>query len=589
VNKYPEIAELRAVRFRDLGHAQQAYLEQRLMQLPPANFWKRGIPRDRKNQYRRQRAATELRRIQAGHADLSEVAKSWLSKQANSAEHVVIDTDFPQGVQARWIGPEDTTFAPADADAILPELDHALGEWGSQGTLEFMTNNADLVLKALEEAPEVSAKSKDVWGNIGRAIAPGKVDATSKKRATAQQTRKLLELAIDLPDSTMRLAAGRMSSWLGEWPASAPEIALRAKLWLRLWPFAVEITNARKPADENRQIMGDRQQPAEDQLALTALNTPVGYLMSAFLKMCPNLSTAPKPFAKEPLRTLREKAILATGPSRLQVLHHFLSHITYMRRADRSWTDENLLDRLRDGADGNEMWGAVAQNSVLTYGAMRRIGKRMAQVAMSSDLSVETRARLAERIVIRVLVDISENKKSAVALPDVQQMLRLGGDRVRSASGSAIGIFVEEPGDGTPEERFVAGAKPFLNEIWPKEKTLRSKSLADALADLPAKSGSRFAEAVSAVAPFMVPFDCWSLWEFGLFGPGDPQEKTLRDLANAQDAEALLNLLDLSIGAEERATVPYDLDRALSQIAGTDPALERDLRFRRLSALVVRR
>jgi hypothetical protein len=167
-------------------------------------------------------------------------------------------------------------------------------------------------------------------------------------------------------------------------------------------------------------------------------------------------------------------------------------------------------------------------------------------------------------------------------------MLRLGTDRLRADSGRIVGVFVEsEDRKSSREERFRNVVKPFLDAVWPKERTLASRSLSNAFAKLPAKSGAAFAEAVDVIERFLTPFDCWSLHEYGLYGH-DPDGKKLREVNGATEAAALLKLLDITVGSEERAVHPLDLDRALVAIRNANPKLVRDTRYARLSALVRR-
>jgi hypothetical protein len=200
-----------------------------------------------------------------------------------------------------------------------------------------------------------------------------------------------------------------------------------------------------------------------------------------------------------------------------------------------------------------------------------------------------TRARLGERVVYRVLLDKNEEKDHpSVPNKVVQQMLRLGTDQLRAMSGHVIGVFVESEDRKTSrEKRFRNVVRPFLESIWPKERTLLSRSLSDAFADLPSKCGSAFAEAVEVLERFLTPFDCWSLHEYGLYDR-DPDGRKIRKLNGPREAAAFLKLLDVTIGSEERAIHPLDLDSALVAIRNADPKLVRDTRYARLSALVRR-
>jgi hypothetical protein len=128
------------------------------------------------------------------------------------------------------------------------------------------------------------------------------------------------------------------------------------------------------------------------------------------------------------------------------------------------------------------------------------IGERMAEAAHSDALSANTGARLGERVVLRVLLDKNEGMDPSVSDEVVQQMSRLGTDQLRFASGRVVGVFVDsEDGKTSREDRFRNVVRPFLELVWPKERTLLSRGLSDAFAELPSKCGSAFAEAVETL------------------------------------------------------------------------------------------
>lgn len=130
-------------------------------------------------------------------------------------------------------------------------------------------------------------------------------------------------------------------------------------------------------------------------------------------------------------------------------------------------------------------------------------------------------------------------------------------------------------------------ASPSPQSKWDGERSLSTPGVAKALADLPAASGEAFAAAVRAIERFIVPFDAWSMLEFGLYGSVDDSPK-LDGIDNEEKATAFLKLLDLSIGRSERAVVPHDLAAALRQIEISAPKLIDGPRFRRLAALTRR-
>lgn len=96
-----------------------------------------------------------------------------------------------------------------------------------------------------------------------------------------------------------------------------------------------------------------------------------------------------------------------------------------------------------------------------------------------------------------------------------------------------------------------------------------------------------FVAAVHAIERFLVPFECWTLNEYGLYGD-DEGRPDLSRIDDPTKAAALLRLFDLTIGAAEGSVVPYGLSNALDQVCKTAPDLEKGQVFRRLAALARR-
>ncbi|MEM9387935.1 MAG: hypothetical protein AAGA68_22970 [Pseudomonadota bacterium] len=136
----------------------------------------------------------------------------------------------------------------------------------------------------------------------------------------------------------------------------------------------------------------------------------------------------------------------------------------------------------------------------------------------------------------------------------------------------------------SPEAIFDSAVEPFLKEVWPQEQSLSTPGVSKSLVEIPAASGDRFSAAVAAIERFIVPFDCWSSLEYGLYGDTDGQPK-IRQVDSKDKAKALLTLLDLSIGTSDRAVVPFDLPDLLDHVESVASDLATTSTFRRLAAL----
>jgi hypothetical protein len=174
-------------------------------------------------------------------------------------------------------------------------------------------------------------------------------------------------------------------------------------------------------------------------------------------------------------------------------------------------------------------------------------------------------------------------------------MLRSLDNEVRSDAANSVQRFVHDLSKAasggetanSPEALFQNAARPFLEKVWPQERSLATPGVSRAFADLPAACRDSFAEAVDAVERFLVPFDCWSLSDFGLRGQTNHEPKLSR-INTAEKAAALLRLLDASIATIENAVVPSDLGDALAQIGVMAPRMIDSQAYRRLAALARR-
>ena len=77
----PEIAELRALRFRDLNQQCQRKILRRLRRRPPRSKWPEAADRKRVDEARLYWVLRELRRLEIAGADLPQDQKAWLKNR----------------------------------------------------------------------------------------------------------------------------------------------------------------------------------------------------------------------------------------------------------------------------------------------------------------------------------------------------------------------------------------------------------------------------------------------------------------------------------------------------------------------------
>ncbi|AOO81548.1 hypothetical protein [Bosea vaviloviae] len=615
VDGFPEITELRAVRFGDINAGAQKFIVARIQKGPPRDHWPKKIdPADVKNA-RLYWSFRELRRIEVGGGALPDGAKAWLDAQsAQFAElaEMTIDEGFSEEVTVtRREAKPDTKFDTLSGVERLRALDAALGtgrrgwdddpaeranEWINQ------QGNADKVLADFETTNNGGDDFPKVWNRFGWAHRPRQQDRQAAQDGDlGEEAGSVLGLLSQLSDASFSNAIEGICAWLDAWKKHAVKLPLALPIWLRLWPIAVEVTNLRpeRTEDEDLSVFRNDERDELDQIASEALNTPAGKLVGVFFAACPSLSPEAQAFhAGSMERQMRDIVIAAEGRSGLIAKHRLIEALPYFLRADPDWAKEHLIaPLLKDDGAALALWRAVARRTHFTK-VLGSIGAAMAERANDPRLGRDTRRRLVFSLVVESLHAFREGRAPAVPNQRIQQMLRTLDDEVRASAANAIQQFVREfsakaatnaPEDGEEQEEpasaaalFRAAAAPFLREVWPQERSLATPGVSSALADLPATAGEAFAEAVDAIARFLVPFECWSMVDYGLYGD-EGKAKKLAVINDEAKARALLKLLDLTVGNSEGAVIPHDLTDALDQISKVDPGLSTTATCRRLA------
>jgi hypothetical protein len=611
---YPEITELRASRFADLDKTDGRAVLSRLRGMPPRNLWPKEVDPTRLREARLYGAARELRRIETMGAQLPDDQRAWLADQVEASSYLRRmsrpDEGFPGMLGAQVVQPNpDDQYDLLAGISRLRALEMALSSprrgwdddpasraWDWIRTDDHVTQ----LLADLENAEDAGAVYPRVWDHFGTASAATATnrgnDREERDAAGEIPLRRALALLERLPDETLHAAIEGITQLLATWEGLVTAIDANHHVWFRLWPIAVTVTNDQAPAEAEPDLnVIARGSDDREPMDLDTLNTPVGRLVGVFLAACPRVSQGERPFdANAELRAMRDAAVSAPGRSGLIARHRMIEALPWFLIADPEWSLDQLLAPLRkDTSEALALWRAVARQTLFTD-ALRIIGDLVAERAADGRLGRETRRSLVFSLVIESLHALREEREPAVPVASVQQMLRSLDDELRAHAAGAVQRFVialstQAEGPTPPpssEDLFHLSAKPFLQQVWPQERSLTTPGIAGALADLPAACGYAFADAVDAIERFLVPFQCWSMGDFGFHAAEGETRFSLID--DEPKAEALLHLLDHTIGVAEDAVVPYDLGSALDHIQRVAPHQARGPKFRRLAALTRR-
>ncbi|CAN7724380.1 hypothetical protein [Pseudomonas umsongensis] len=607
LHAFPEIAELRAKRFGDLDLKTQAEIAKRILKGPPRNFWPRKEEAAKIKLARTYQAVRELKRIEAAGGALPPTENEWLNANIvlfSDLRDMGIDEGLPKQQTAYWVQPDpDSKYDAMKGVVRLRALESALvtsrDGWSNdpaQRANDWIQEpgNSQLVLSDLEETNNGGDDFPHVWNRFGWAHSPNKKGGTETPTRNLQaEAERVLAILSQTTKKTLSVAIDGICAWLDAWRAEIVLSNLGLPVWMKVWPIAVEATNAQATRidDADLSVMVRSSDNDETPMDLDTLNTSVGKLVGVFIEAWGSIADVVLPFADDSTtRTMRDTAIDAPGRSGLIVRYRFIEHLPYFLRADRTWTEINLISPLLQIDDASvPLWRAVARRTRYRD-VLKIIGNAMLERANDRRLGRDTRQSLVFSLVIESLHSFRERREPAVQNPKILQMLRSLDDEIRATAANAIQQFVRDlSSDKTDEvetpsaaELFRTAAAPFLEQVWPSERSLATPGVSGAFADLPATSEEAFSEAVGAIERFLVPFKCWSLLDYGLYGESHGVKRLT--IINSEDkARALLRLLDLTIGSSEGAVIPYDLPEALDQIRSVSPDLTKDPIYRRLS------
>ena len=602
VEHHPEIAELRARHFSELDNATQKAITQKIRRGPPRYLWPKSTEADHIEKGRHHWIVRELKRIEVAGAPLPQRDKIWLESNIGRfpalAKMNRIDEGFLKSPQAQRVpinSNPDRALDSLEGIARLRKLERKLSaprrRWnddsaGSASDWLQEEGNPMRVLRDMESSSDGGAEFPQVWERLGWAY------SNSENQSQKTCVHTLLALLAKLPRETLSQAIQGISQWLSCWEKDIVTTPEWPMVWHRVWPLAIKATNAIQPSNQEPDLNIVLPAASYGSADLDTLNTPVGKLVGVFLAACPNLEKNPRPFDDaSDLGKMRSDVINAPGHSGLIAKHRMIEALSYFLSADKEWTKEHLIRPLRGDDDGAlALWRAVSRRTRFKN-VLNIIGNDMVERTRDDQLDRNTRHSLAFSLVVESLHALREGRDPAVAQDRIQQMIRLLEAEVRTYCAAAITRFVSdlsEDNEHSPEHLFQAAVKPFLQQVWPPDRLLVSPGISDRLSKLPALTRGEFANAVDTIERFLMPFDCRLMLNYGLYGEDDDGKPKLSMIDDKAKAEALLRLLDRTVGTADNAVVPYDLGDALGQVRKVAPDLAQTQKYRRL-AMAARR
>ena len=603
-DRFPEMAELRSLRFGQLDPESQTAILALLKRAPPRRLWLLKGNLEESERLRSYLQLREWRRLEVAGNTLVPAIKAKLDKDIGKHPDLVamrrVDDGFPAGVVVTGFSAKvDPRFDLLAGEPRLTALEVALttpstmwreeGPAGGANAWLIQTGNLSLLLGDLEHHDGNLSAFPTLLTRFWRLHHPTQEDSADA-RVEGDRVLSLLRRA---PDALVRMSIADLTQWLAFWKTPIASCPSLPEVWIRLWPLAVEATNSEPPQGEST---GLRSHPAgkvsdrDDEVDLQIHGTPVGRMVEVFMRLCPSLKEIPHPFESPgPLANLRTSLWKAGGRAGLIVRCSFLIDLYYFLQADPTWAEAQLLPLLfRGGSEDARYWQAFMRTTQFSD-VIQILGEVMADRAVDPNLGRSSRRSILGSLALESLHAFREGRSPAIAKERVQQALRLTDEGGRAYVADVVYRFAREvPALDGPESGPAANIRtavlPFLAECWPQERSLVTPRISQSFATLPALAGEGFAATVQALSRFLRPFECWSLLDFGLFGEFEGVPR-LTTIDTPTKAEALLCLLDLCIGNREDTVIPMDLASGLERIRELAPQLTQAVSFRRLATM----
>jgi len=611
-----EITELRARRFRDLDLNDQSKVIKRITSGPPRSLIRKLYRPQHINEQIQLWSLIELRRIQNGGGELPKAAIEKLAAYENRGKDSIAKSgefdlpiaklgniyfDFPESTKVSWVKPNpDRKFDRLFGLERLKQLEYDLStqshSWDNNSVERARDwlrgeGNIELIFADLETTGNSEDSFPCVWSEFGFIHRPK--DRYQTDPTEIEIAKRGVLLLENLSLSTLNKAIDSICTWLDAWSNSFKTLPTTLfPIWSKVWPIAVNATNsqAEKTDDIKLDVITSNETDRPLPHDLDTLNSPVGKLVGIFLVICPNLNEKSTFLNNSIELNMRDVIIASEGRSKTISIHRLVEHLAYFLKADQIWAQENLIRPLKQDDDqALALWRAIARRT--HFGdVLHLIGDEMSKRVLDKRLWPQTRRQLLFNLVIELLHAYKDNRPSVINTITVKHVLRKIDADIRVHAVYAMRRFIDEiPKDPkeslSAEQTFDVSIKPFIENVWPKERAYLSPAVSAEFAKIPALCGERFVEAVKILKVFsyLMPFECWSLLDYGFYKYGVDEQGLNKIIDNGEKAETLLDLLDLTIGKASDSRIPYDINEALDQIEKCAPSLATEYRFRRIA------
>ena len=586
VDPYPELAEVRALRFQEFDPETQDALLIRLRSGPHSALWP-DVDADRLHAWSLRIAVREVRRIREAGCTLSLEVEEWLdskSAELTGLESAAADhgSTGDGKVGLEQVQPDRELYGYSGS-ALLAELNRQLATedpfyQGPAGT--WLETEAATVLATMTEQADQGLDYPQLWRALGqRHLPPGDDSSEPAVQDATAAPVEVLKLVEKLDDTTLAAAVKQIVHWWNKWAALVPLDTRAHRAWLRLWPHAVVLVNAKSSRI-----------PFDSEMA----NTPAGDLGRIAWQFARHLGQEQRLSDDPEFGRILSAISNAPGRAKSLGLAHMVCRVSWFLHIDQSWAERQLVPALKERSEqAILLWDSFCRLG-LGWGIPKILAARAMETAERTEqprLSTWSRQRLVSSLVLDALASFLQHEREPVVeTVQLQQLIRRLDGEVRRVCALELWRCLRNRGERSPgpEEFFRKAVAPFLAQVWPQERDLVSRGVGHFMAGIPAASRGEFVAAVDAVERFLVRGSVTSHIEYGFHGEEDGKPLLEIIIDTEERAAALLRLLHLTVGYGEDAVTPMGLDELMAQIRKVAPPLVQRPEFAHLVTLVQR-
>ncbi len=403
-----------------------------------------------------------------------------------------------------------------------------------------------------------SAESEEFHGAFWHTFLRMDLRKEDKPGLTAAIARNLLRLS-DTHFATVALSA---SDWLEKKGAGLE--AEDASLFVSVWAKFLSSLTAVEAANASSLV---REDGAVD-WATEAINSPAGNLAEYL-----TTNTGKEKFdAKEGMphewRKRAEQLLVLPGDSRRFALVIFGFQLGFLYFVDPQWTEEHLLSVIEPNGERQDQealwagffWRARVPSTEL-FGRIK--GSILALLEGDGAYRRHHLEVLAGVVLAGWGTRKDYNDERLISSDELRSFLIRGGAEFRQNVLWTLDRWSEE-------DHWSTMVPEFLRDVWPKQKSIRTKEISGRLVDLALSQKGRFPEVAKLVADLVSKVDDQRIFI--------PELRKSEETVAAQYPDETLNLL-YAVLPENARLWPYGAREAIEVIGEVKPALTSHPRF----------